>query len=63
MDMVFSVYAAMTLGLLVLQLRDYFVRRDRVPFIEHKMMATVTRLAAVAPNSMPEAGVHYDRAA
>lgn len=63
MDTVFSVYAAMTFGLLVLQLRDYFVGRDRVPFVEHKMMATVTRLPGVAPSATPEAGAHYDRAA
>jgi hypothetical protein len=63
MDMVFSVYAAMTLGLLVLQLRDYLMGRDRIPFTEHKMMATVTRLPAVAPVSGPAPEVHFDRAA
>jgi len=63
MDMVFSVYAAMTLGLLVLQLRDYLMGRDRIPFTEHKMMATVTRLPGVAPSAMPEPVAHYDRAA
>jgi hypothetical protein len=63
MNMVFSVYAAMTLGLLVLQLRDYLVGSDRVPFTEHKMMATVTRLPGVAPSAMPEPVAHYDRAA
>jgi len=63
MDMIFSVYAAMTLGLLVLQLRDYLVGTDRVPFTEHRMMATVTRLPGVVPSAKPGPGVHYDRAA
>jgi hypothetical protein len=63
MDMVFSVYAAMTSGLLVLQLRDYLMGRDRVPFTEHKMMATVTRLPGVAPNSKVTPAVHFDQAA
>ena len=63
MDMVFSVYAAMTLGLLVLQLWDYLMGRDRVPFTEHKMMGTVTRLPGVAPGSRPAPEVHFDRAA
>jgi hypothetical protein len=63
MNMVFSVYAAMTLGLLVLQLRDYLVGSDRVPFTEHKMMATVTRLPGVAPHPMPAPAAQYDRAA
>ena len=63
MNMVFSVYAAMTLGLLVLQLRDYLVGSDRVPFTEHSMMATVTRLPGVALGSGPTAAVLYDRAA
>jgi len=63
MNTVFSLYAAMTLGLLVLQLRDYLVGSDRVPFTEHKMMATVTRLPGVAPKSGPTPKVHFDRAA
>ena len=63
MDMVFSLYAAMTSGLLVLQLRDYLMGRDRVPFTEHKMMATVTRLPGVAPGSRLTPEVHLDRAA
>ena len=63
MDMVFSVYAAMTSGLLVLQLRDYLLGSDRVPFTEHRMMATVTRLPGVSPRSGPAPKVHFDRAA
>ena len=63
MDMVFSVYAAITLGLLVLQLRDYLLGSDRVPFTEHRMTATITRLPGVAPRSGPAPEVHFDRAA
>jgi hypothetical protein len=63
MDMIFSVYATLTLALLVLQLRDYLVGSDRVPFTEHKMMATVTRFPGVAPRSGPAPEVHFDRAA
>jgi len=61
--MVFSVYAAMTSGLLVLQLRDYLLGSDRVPLTEHRMMATVTRLPGVSPRSGPASKVHFDRAA
>ena len=63
MTLVFSVYAVMTFGLLVLQLRDYLVGRGRVPFTEHKMMATVSRLPGVTPGAMPERVAHYDQAA
>ena len=63
MDMVFCVYAAMTIALLVLQLRDYLSGDERAPYIERKMMAPVSTFPGVAPGSGREPAVHYDRAA
>jgi hypothetical protein len=63
MEMVFCVYAVVTLALLVMQLVDYVVGPERVPLIKHTMLAPVAGPPGLVSGSASEPRVQYRRAA